>query len=75
MNLPVELGIGTDIENLFYRSFGDDLPLSLPVFYYNRHSSARKVERYFIHFGVVILQMFQTQISYMGKNRFIHQVP
>ena len=74
MYLPVELSIRTDIENFFYRSFSNDLPFPLPVFYYNRHSSACKVERYFIHFGIVVLQMFQIQFSHMGKDCFIHQV-
>ena len=74
MYLSVELGIQTDIENLFYRSFGNNLPLPLPVFYNDRHPSACKIERNFIDFGIGILQMFQIQLSYMREDCLIHQV-
>ena len=74
MYLSVELGIRTDIENLFYRSFGNNLPLPLPVFYNDRHPSACKIERNFIDFGIGILQMFQIQLSYMREDCLIHQV-
>ena len=71
---------GTVKSGVYEKAFQErGISLELPakdllVFYHNRHSSACKVERYFIHFGVVILQMFQIQISYMRKNRFIHQI-
>ena len=60
-NFSVIFGISTDFQHFFQSSFGNDLPLSLLVFHYDRHSPAGEIERNFVNLAVIILQIFQLQ--------------
>ena len=62
------------LTHLFHGAFGDDLAFPLFVFYHYGHSPADEIERYFVHFGVGILQMFQLQFLYVREDGFIHQI-
>ena len=74
LHLPFKFGIRTNFEHFFYRSLGDNLPFSLFIFHHNRHTPASKIERDFVNFLVIILQVFQIKILHMRKDGLIHQI-
>ena len=74
LHFSIELCVRTDTEHLFHGAFGDDLAFPLFVFYHYGHSPADEIERYLVHFGVGILQMFQLQFLYMREDGFVHQI-
>ena len=74
LHLPFKFGIRTNFEHFLYRSLGDNLPFTLFIFHHNRHTPASKIERNFIDFLVIILQVFQIKFLYMRKNGLVHQI-
>ena len=50
MHLSVELGERAYSKHFFYGTLGNNLPLTVEVFYHYRHATACEIERYLVYF-------------------------
>ena len=74
MHRTLIFGMRTDGEHLLNGSLCYNLTLAGLILYHHRHSTTGEVERYLIHFPVIVFQIFQRKIPYMRQDGFVHKI-
>ena len=64
-HFSIRFRIRANGKHFLHGALGDDLPFSFVILYHDRHPPAHEVERYLVHFVIIVAQRFKLQLFYM----------
>ena len=74
MHSTLILGMRADGEHLLDGSLCYNLTLAGLILHHHRHPAPGEVERYLIHFSVIVFQVFQRKIPHMRQDGLVHKI-